>query len=244
VQQRQLRVLQQQCRVQLAASVAGAADFQNQYAYDGLSRVTQITQQGQPGGNAVAPKRVDFSYNAVGQSAQISRYHDLAGTQLVAASGYGYDAAGRLTSLAHTQGASTFNSYAWAYDNIGRVTQQTSSDGTDNYTYDPASQLTAATHSYQANESYSYDANGNRTNTGYQTGTNNRLLSDGVFTYEYDAEGNRTRQTEISTGNYVTYAWDHHNRLTDVKFYTSGGALTQPATHATCRRAALVRVRL
>jgi hypothetical protein len=28
-----------------------------------------------------------------------------------------------------------------------------------------------------------YDANGNRTNSGYQTGTNNQLLSDGVYTY-------------------------------------------------------------
>ena len=39
-------------------------------------------------------------------------------------------------------------------------------------------------------ESFSYDANGNRTMTGYSTGTGNRLLSDGTYNYTYDDEGN------------------------------------------------------
>ena len=42
---------------------------------------------------------------------------------------------------------------------------------------------------FQTDENYTYDANSNRTNTGYSTGDNNQLLSDGTFDYEYDAEG-------------------------------------------------------
>jgi len=58
-------------------------------------------------------------------------------------------------------------------------------DGTSTYGYDTTSQLTSATHTYQSNETYSYDANGNRTMTGYQTGTDNRLTNDGTYTYTY-----------------------------------------------------------
>jgi len=54
---------------------------------------------------------------------------------------------------------------------IGRVTQMTGRDGTSDYGYDKTSQLTSAVHSFQTNESYSYDANGNLTMSGYQTGT-------------------------------------------------------------------------
>jgi hypothetical protein len=39
---------------------------------------------------------------------------------------------------------------------------------------------------------YSYDANGNRTMTGYQTGSGNQVTTDGLWSYTYDAEGNQT----------------------------------------------------
>jgi RHS repeat-associated protein len=71
-------------------------------------------------------------------------------------------------------------------------------------------------YSYQPDEAYTYDANGNRTNPGYVTGKNNRLLSDGKFNYEYDDEGNVIRQTDILTGEVTAYTWDYRNRLTNV----------------------------
>jgi RHS repeat-associated protein len=207
--------------------VAGTADFVNAYTYDVLDRLTRVTQQQQTGGNSVASKRVDFAYNSVGQFTSISRYADTTGTNLVATTTYGYNGDGAITSLSHTKGATTLNSFTWGYDNDGRLTSGSSNDGTDGYTYDAASQVTAVSHSYQANENYSYDSNGNRTNTGYSTGTNNRVTSDGTYNYTYDAAGNLTRKTTISGGAYVTYTWDYHNRLTDVSFYTSGGTLTK-----------------
>jgi hypothetical protein len=56
------------------------------------------------------------------------------------------------------------------------------------YVFDAAGRLTDLTHAkgataladYQGDEAHSYDESGNRTNTGYSTGTNNHLLSDGV----------------------------------------------------------------
>lgn len=208
-----------------SATVAGTADYLNNYAYDAASQLTQITQQGQSGGNSVAAKRVDYTYTSIGAVSTIDRYANLAGTQLVDTSTYGYDAAGKPTSLSEDKGGTNFASYTWTYDNMGRLTADTIGSASDGYTYDAASQLTAATHSGGGNESYSYDSNGNRTNTGYSTGTNNQLSSDGTYNYTYDNEGNLTQKTTISTGAYVTYTWDYRNRLTDVKAYNSSNVL-------------------
>jgi RHS repeat-associated protein len=61
-----------------------------------------------------------------------------------------------------------------------------------------------------------YDANGNRTNTGYVTGDNNQLLEDANYTYVYDAEGNRVSREDKVSGEVTTYEWDHRNRLIKV----------------------------
>ena len=54
-------------RTQLAATVGETADFVNNYAYDSLGGITQVTQPHISGGNAVAEKRVDLAYDANGQ---------------------------------------------------------------------------------------------------------------------------------------------------------------------------------
>ena len=113
--------------------------------------------------------------------------------------------------------------YSWSFDNLSRITQQVSEDGTSDYTYDSTSQLTAADHDYQTDEFYSYDTNGNRTMTGYSTGTNNRLLNDGTHTYIYDNEGNRTKKTVTATGEATEFEWDHRNRLVRVTHLDSIG---------------------
>ena len=181
---------------------------------------------GQQGGNAVAEKRVDLAYDAASRWDTLTRYADLAGMDLVAESSWIYDNASRLTDLAHTKGANTLAGYSWTYDSSGGVTQFDSvTDGTVDYTYDDANQLTGADYDYQTDESYSYDANGNRTNIGYSTGDDNRLLSDGTYTYLYDAEGNRTaRFVDVNTNGVLDtgdtditeYTWDYRNRLTNV----------------------------
>src|SRR5581483_5230594 len=81
------------------------------------------------------------------------------------------------------------------------------------------------------NESYSYSSNGNRDSTGYSTGDDNLMSSDGTFDYTYDADGNlitRTRISSASADDYrTTYTWDYRNRLTDVDYYNNSGVLTK-----------------
>jgi RHS repeat-associated protein len=109
------------------------------------------------------------------------------------------------------------------------IASATSVDGTANYSYDPAGQLTGATYGgSQPDEAYSYDSNGNRTNTGYVIGPDNELLSDGTYNYSYDAEGNRIERTNIATGAVTDYVWDNRDRLVEVIDRASaGGAITQ-----------------
>jgi RHS repeat-associated protein len=212
-------------------AINGTLAGTNAYTYDILNRVTRITQLG----TGVTSKRVDMSYDALNRLTEINRYGDLTGTISVADSIYSYDAAGRLTNITHKYGASkkglppatAIASYGFSYDATNRITQSSGIDGTHDYSYDDTNQLTAANHTTQANEAYSYDANGNRTSVGYGTGTDNRLLTDGTYNYTYDDEGNRTKRVEIATGKVTEYNWDYRNRLTSVKFKDAGGNVTK-----------------
>jgi YD repeat-containing protein len=176
-------------RTTSALSIDGTADYLNTYAYDSLGRETSVSQQGQSGGDAVAPKLVDMNYNSDGQFTSINTYADLAATENVVCAAYGYDGAGRLTSLSYTAQGNTLAGYTFGYNQYGEITSFVSSQyGTAedlDYTYDAAGQLTAATNPNGPveEEAYSYDANGNRTNTGDVTGANNKLVSDGTFDY-------------------------------------------------------------
>lgn len=133
--------------------------------------------------------------------------------------------------MTHSREAANLAAYGWAYDAANRITQLTSPDGTSNYSYDATAQLTGTDHNFQTDEVYAYDANGNRTNTGYQTGSNNRLLSDGKYNYEYDNEGNRTKYTETATGEVTSYTWDYRNRLTQVVVKAPAGNVIKQADY-------------
>ncbi|HUG94469.1 MAG TPA: RHS repeat-associated core domain-containing protein, partial [Planctomycetaceae bacterium] len=216
-------------RTGLAATIGGVADFVNTYSFDALGRMTRIEQtDGDPAaGYVVRDKRVDLKYLADGRFDTITRYEDLAGTALVAQTAFGFDDAGRLIALDHTKGSTTLAAYDWQLDAAGRITAQTSTaDGTSTFGYDNNWQILSADHASQADEGFSWDANGNPTMTGWTVDTNNRLTSDGTYDYLHDNEGNRTRTTNIATGEYVEYSWDHRNRLTDVVFKTAAGVTT------------------
>jgi RHS repeat-associated protein len=81
-----------------------------------------------------------------------------------------------------------------------------------------------------ANESFSYDTNGNRNSTGYGTGTDNRISTDGTYNYAFDNEGNLTTRTKISDSSQTIYKWDYHNRLTEVDSKPAVGATVVLAT--------------
>ena len=212
-------------RSSLSATFGATADLVNVYIYDNLGRLKQVTQSSPTSGNAVASKRVAFTYDAASQWSTITRYADLDATELVAIGAYTFDDAGRLTSLGYTQGATPLVSHGWTFDAAGNMTQYVNSiDGTADYANDNTGQLTGADYSGSTpDETYVYDDNGNR------------LTSDGTFTYRYDAEGNRTVRTRISTDpadDYTTeYTWDYRNRLTVVTFKDNDAEVTKTVAY-------------
>jgi RHS repeat-associated protein len=200
-----------------------AADALN-FAYNSLNEETQQTQSGPD----VSSKRVNFTYDADGNVTGLNRYSDLAGTQSVANTTTTYDKDSRITAESNSAGSTTISAYTYTLDGDGRVTADTTPDGTDAYTYDKNAQLVAdAATGSQANLSFSYDSNGNRTNAGYKTGPDNEVLSDGTFNYTYDAEGNLTSQTDIATGAVTLYSYDYRNRLTQIEYESSGSVLLE-----------------
>jgi RHS repeat-associated protein len=125
---------------------------------------------------------------------------DAAGTTLAKAE-YGYDAAGRRTSLTDLEGV-----HASSYDALGQLT------GADHPAGSPV-----------ADESYTYDAGGNRTSwAGTAPGqavydASHRLTRDGQYDYAYDGEGRLTRRTERSTARVTTYTWTSRGQLATVR---------------------------
>ena len=155
----------------LSATVNGTADFQNTYSYDKLDEMTQVVQSGQTGGNSVAYKWVTFNYEPDGQFASIDRYAGTSDSSLVVEGDYGYDGAGRLTSINYSQNSTALAGYSWTYNadnNVATFTNAQHSAENAAYGYDPAGQLTSATYANNpsANESYAFDANGNKTSGG------------------------------------------------------------------------------
>ena len=65
-------------------TINGAAGATTGYLYDALNRMTRTTQVG----SGLANKRVDLTYNPLGQFASIERYSDLGGTQRVVGTSY------------------------------------------------------------------------------------------------------------------------------------------------------------
>src|SRR5438477_12849155 len=98
------------------------------------------------------------------------------------------DGRNQLTGLLHAQSPSNILAqYTWTYDALGRITNQTSKDGTAEYGYDSTGQLTSARYnavsgSNLADQTFQYDANGNWDSAGHTTGSNNQPEMDGTFT--------------------------------------------------------------
>ncbi len=170
-------------RTELDATIGGTQDYHNSYTFDYLNNLTQLVQQGVGGGNTVHEKEFDFFYDTGSRLQEIDRYY--MGANLVAKSVYTYTA-DLLTELRHSDTTdTTIDDFTWSnFDTENRVGEFSSSaDGTVDYGYDPAGQLTSADytalagHTYYAdtatvaNESYSPDANGNLSTSGELKGT-------------------------------------------------------------------------
>jgi RHS repeat-associated protein len=186
--------------------------------YDAANRLTTR----EFGGPGQTPLRIDPNYDTGDRLTGLTRYINLAGSTLVGTTSYSYDAASRVTSIVHKESTpATVSYYNYQYDNANRVTLQSGTGATGTYSYDAASQVLG-----DGNTTYSYDANGNRTMAGYQTGTNNQTTNDGTWTYTYDAAGNMTQKSKGSGLETWMYTYDNENHLTVVR-KTSNGSTNQ-----------------
>ena len=203
----------------LVGTAGGVGYIDQLLGYDDAGRLTQITDQ-------AGQRRVDFTYNALGQCLTLTRYSDTAGTTLVAASTYDYDQANRLQGLVHALGSlgTTTLTYAFAHDVADQITVLTTPDGVSQIGYDNDGQVTSAS---LTDEAYAYDANGNRTSGGSVNADDNRLSENATYTYQYDDEGNLTSRARKDGTETITFAWDYRNRLASAMAENGEGTLWQ-----------------
>jgi len=205
------------------------------YSYDSRNELTNQTLSG----TGISAEAVSYAYDAAGRLTGLTRYSNLAETTEVAATSYTYDDANRMTGITDANSAgTTLVSYAYTYDAADRVTQEvrtwTSGSSTDTVTYGYTNnnQLTSVSHTNSsfANESFSYDANGNQTGTGYTTTTGNEQTASPGYTYTFDHDGNMTTATQTSTGDVWYYSYDFRNRLTGAVEKSSAGTTLAQVT--------------
>ncbi len=169
----------------------------------------------------LSPFIASLTYDNADKMTNISRTVSSALGSATITTALTWDNADRLTNIVLQSNGSILSSFTYTFDAANQLTSYTGPEGTLNYSYDPTGQLTGV--SGARSESYSYSLNGNRTMTGYVTGTANRLLSDGAYNYTYDNEGNMLTKTRISDGQRTEFTWDYRNRLTKVVVKDSSG---------------------
>jgi RHS repeat-associated protein len=191
-------------------------------SYDVRDLLLERTWQG----GGVDAAQIEFSYDAAGRRTEARRFADASGAELVGRTAFDYDANGHLTDLTHRDALdAVLADYDYVFDQAEQLIEETHHGQVSRYDHDLVGQLLAADHSLQDDESYTYDENGNRIDANYVVGANNQILADGLYDYQYDAEGNRTRKTEIATGNYSEYSYDHRSRLVRVQEMSTGGII-------------------
>jgi RHS repeat-associated protein len=189
------------------------------YTYDKNHQLKHLVQTG----TTVAAQDIGFSYDKFNQLTNITRQTGNSTGKLV--TDYQYTAAGLLEDInnhgdkTNPNSVTNISHYHYGYDAGNRLILTTGTDGSSAVDYGKDNQLKSVVKGNGANESYSFDALGIRTNWSTVTGDSRQVLNDGKYEYKYDDEGNLSQKKELLTGNLTNYTWDYRNRLTKV---TSG----------------------
>jgi YD repeat-containing protein len=118
--------------------------------------------------------------------------------------GYTYDSGNRMTQAVDSAGGTITD----AYDNLDRLTSETTTQGSISYSYDLAGRRTIMTVAGQPQVTYSYD-NANRL-TQIAQGT-----STVGFTYD---DANRRSTLTLSNGVNMSYTYDNDSRVTGITY--------------------------
>ncbi len=119
-------------------------------------------------------------------------------------------------------------------DPDGGVLTMTSGTDALAYAYDAAGQLAGVTRNGILTESYSYDPNGNRTDSLRHPNpvsvVPNRVVAAGPWSMTYDDEGNLLTKSNSVTGSHIVLTWDFRNRLTQADAYEAGNPVPTDTT--------------
>ncbi|MDT0594942.1 RHS repeat-associated core domain-containing protein [Glaciecola petra] len=160
----------------------------------------------------------DINYDPRGLRASLTRKLD---TATLGTSSYAFNARHLAQMISHDVNGTIYG-FDYVWDGNRRVSMQTQDTETIDYSYDNRDQLLTANRSENANEQYSFDANGNPSDDA-SIGEGNRLLSQGDIDYTYDDAGNMLTRTDNTTGQVASFTYDHRSRLTAVKLVDNAG---------------------
>jgi RHS repeat-associated protein len=172
------------------------------YEYDGVGNLVRMTdRKGQV---------TQYTYDAINR---LSRIQDADGRTTE----YVYDLAGNLARITDTQSGEILMSY----DNLDRLTEVVTAQGTVTYAYDAIGRRTSRTLSGGDVTSYGYDR-ANRLKT--------VALRGRTATYTYDAAGRLTEKV-LPNGLKATYQYDAADRVTSIAYARSDNTLVDSVAY-------------
>ena len=204
-------------------NLTGVSDNQGvsaQSVWDSNQALAQLVWSG----GGIDAASLEYQNDSFGQPQSVARHADATLSDLVSTSITEQIATGETSRITHRDAlGAELADYRYSYEAFGRLASE-QRDGTSiAYSYDVQNQLTAADFGgSQADESYAYDLNGNRSGVGLVIGAANRLLADAEATYAYDAAGRLIRRLETASGEETHYSYDHRGRMTNA--YTEDAA--------------------
>ena len=169
--------------------------------YDGMNRLSSRELSG----TGITPLKAIWDYDAAGNISKLTRQTN---GVTVGTTDTSHDILHRTTEIHHKNAiGTTLGKYEYtSYDAGDRLLSQTIDGVVTNYNYDKTNQLTQ-----DGSTSYTYDANGNRTQGSYTVGPNNQIITDGTWTYSYD---NASQTSSKSDGLTTwTYNYDHNGQM-------------------------------
>jgi len=219
--------------------VIDESNYTTGYQYNGADRVTKIVY---PSGMGV-----DYTLDAAGRVIAVDKTVDTMTENLV--NGVVYEPYGPVSTYAYGNGLAmnaTFDqdyelaqlqsgtglSWLFGHDaagNILNITDQNTQADSQTFGYDSLYRLTTAAGGY-GNESFEYDANGNRTRYlndmvddayTYEP-SSNRMTTQSGWSFDRDAAGNRLNRLDAAAYGKL-YRYGEHNRLSQVSDRDVGG---------------------
>jgi len=137
-----------------------------------------------------------------------------------------WDAGDRLTQVVDTVSGTITR----VYDNLDRLTSETTPQGSVSYTYDAGGRRSTMIVRGQPTVSYTWDVANRLIQIQQAAGTvNGNVVQTVSFVYD---NANRRVQTTLANGIIVAYGYDDSNKLTSITYTSSGGTTIGNLTYA------------